>query len=234
MTTLAQDHTAIRNGTTLYQKNIFRVEDYKHKVLKPSTNKKLGKRVLKGRLKSLPIYTLTLVERETCTEACEHWADCYGNNMPFGHRFRPTGLMPRLEVELDALDKKHPNGYLIRLHILGDFYSVRYVKFWEKQLLSRPALNIYGYSRHHYGKDNVDGLWSRHIGQALLDVRNNIGFDRFAIRFSMLPSDSLSANTEHNPAPNGITCPVQLDKTESCGTCGLCWSSKKPITFLDH
>ena len=33
--------------TTIYKKNIFELEDYRFKVLKPSTNKKLGKKVLK-------------------------------------------------------------------------------------------------------------------------------------------------------------------------------------------
>lgn len=233
MTTLSLDHSAIINSTTLYQKNIHDCATYLHKVIKPSTNRKLGKKVTKGKLKGFPIYTLTLVERETCTNACEHWADCFGNNMPFGHRFKTKGLMPRLKTELDLLDTKHPKGYLLRLHILGDFYSTEYVKFWHKQLINRPALNIYGYSRHHYGSDNLD-KWSRKIGQALLDLRNTIGFEKFALRFSTLPSDTLSANTEHSPAPASITCPVQLDKTESCGTCSLCWTVRKPITFLDH
>lgn len=241
MSTLASDHNAIVNSTTLYQKNIHEVDSYPHKVIKPSTNKKLGRKVLRGKLKGYPMYTLTLVERETCTSYCEHWADCYGNNMPFAHRFKTKGLMPRLKLELDALDKKHPNGYLVRLHILGDFYSVSYVKFWEEQLENRPALNIYGYSRHHPDSEaptywdncNTDIL-SRKIGQALLIARNNIGFDRFAVRFSSLPSDNLSANTEHNSTANAITCLVQVDKSDSCGDCTLCWTTKKPITFLDH
>ena len=233
MSTLASDHNAIVNSTTLYQKNIHEVDSYPHKVIKASTNKKLGRKVLRGKLNGYPMYTLTLVERETCTDACEHWADCYGNNMPFGHRFKTKGLMPRLKLELDALDKKHPNGYLVRLHILGDFYSVLYVKFWETQLRNRPALNIYGYSRHHYGSTNTSKP-SRDIGQALLDLRNSIGFERFAVRFSSLPSDNLSANTEHNSTANAITCLVQVDKSDSCGDCTLCWTTKKPITFLDH
>jgi hypothetical protein len=233
MTTLNLDHNAIVNSTTLYQKNVHDVRTYPHKVIKRSTNAKLGKKVSKGKLKDFPIYTLTLVERETCTNACEHWADCFGNNMPFGHRFKTVGLMPKIKSELDVLDKKHPKGYLLRLHILGDFYSIPYVLFWEKQLLSRPALTIYGYSRHHYGSTNLD-KWSRNIGEALLKARKSIGFERFAVRFSTLPSDILSANTEHNPAPESITCPVQLDKTDSCGTCSLCWTANKPITFLDH
>ena len=204
MSTLSQDHSAVVNAHTMYRKNVHNIATYKHKVLKPSTNKKLGKRVTKGR----------------------YWADCYGNNMPFGHRFQTAGLMPRLELELDTLDKRHPTGYLVRLHVLGDFYSVSYVEFWAEQLRERPALAVYGYSRNHPG--------ATVIGDALADARAELGFSRFSIRFSTLPSDTLSANTEHNAGEDGIVCPVQLDKTDSCGTCALCWSAFKPITFLDH
>ena len=226
MTTLSQEHSAVVNAHTMYRKNVHNIATYKHKVLKPSTNKKLGKRVTKGRYAGFPMYTLTLEERATCPSACEHWADCYGNNMPFGHRFEIEGLMPRLEIELDALDKRHPTGYLVRLHVLGDFYSVSYVEFWAEQLRERPALAVYGYSRNHPGETV--------IGDALSDARGELGFSRFSIRFSTLPSDTLSANTEHNAGKDGIVCPVQLDKTDSCGTCTLCWSAFKPITFLDH
>ena len=72
--------------TTKYKKNIHNLEDYQFKVLKPSTNKKLGKKVLKGSFKDYKFYTLTLVERETCPKDCFHWDDCFGNNMPFAHR----------------------------------------------------------------------------------------------------------------------------------------------------
>ena len=72
--------------TTKYKKNIHDLNDYQFKVLKPSTNDKLGKEVLKGTFKNYKFYTLTLVERETCPKDCFHWDDCYGNNMPFAHR----------------------------------------------------------------------------------------------------------------------------------------------------
>ena len=29
-------------------------------------------------------------------------------------------------------------------------------------------------------------------------------------------------------------CPVQEDKTDNCGTCGLCWTSSKNVVFLTH
>ena len=116
MTTLSQEHSAVVNAHTMYRKNVHNIATYKHKVLKPSTNKKLGKRVTKGRYAGFPMYTLTLEERATCPSACEHWADCYGNNMPFGHRFEIEGLMPRLVGTASC-----PGRFLLRVlcRILG-------------------------------------------------------------------------------------------------------------------
>ena len=225
MSKLSENHAAIVDGTTMYSKNVHTLSQYKHKALKPSTNKKLGRKVVKGKLAGMPIYTLTLEERATCDRACEHWRDCYGKNMPFAHRIDVEGLEDRLDAELDALDLKHKRGYLVRLHVLGDFHSPDYVRFWHRQVAKRDKLHVYGYSRHHPGKP---------IGDALSRTRDALGFERFAIRFSTLPSDALSANTEHNTAQDAITCPVQLDKSDSCGTCSLCWTVRKPITFLDH
>ena len=51
------------------------------RVVKKSTNTKLGKRVTKGKLAGFPIFTVTLEERATCPRSCIHWDDCYGNNM---------------------------------------------------------------------------------------------------------------------------------------------------------
>jgi len=224
MTTLSHDHKAIQNMTTLYQKNVFNPKTYKFNILKPSKNKKLGKKITKGRWKGMKFYTLALVERETCDPNCEHLEDCYGNNMPFAHRFIANKwLLIRMKPELDDLDRKHPLGYVIRLHILGDFYSVEYVQWWGEQLDNRPALKIYGYSRCHPGDP---------IGDAIKGLRDKHP-DRFKIRFSNLLDDPLSANSE-TLTDKGITCPVQLEKTPSCGTCGLCWATPKPIRFLSH
>ena len=221
---LSTEHNAVLNAETVYLKNVHSVKNYKHSVIKKSTNKKLGKKIAKGAWSGLPMYTLTLVERRTCTDLCEHWLTCYGNNMPFAHRFdADEHLIPRLYLELNALDIKHPNGYVIRLHILGDFYSVAYVKFWQKQLANRPALKIYGYSRHH-----PPGTIGKEIAKTIKLFPNT-----FKVRFSNMPNNKFSANSE-DITTQGIICPVQLDKTANCGTCGLCWTVNKPIIFKTH
>jgi hypothetical protein len=73
--------------TTRYKKNIHNLDNYQFKVLKKSTNKKLGLKVKKGAFKGYHFHTLTLVERESCPKDCFHWETCFGNNMPFAHRF---------------------------------------------------------------------------------------------------------------------------------------------------
>ena len=77
---LKETHKAIVNATTLYNGSKLTIRDvtnYKFKVLKTSTNIKLGKKVTKGKLKGMKMYTLTLIERETCTDECEHYKDCF-------------------------------------------------------------------------------------------------------------------------------------------------------------
>jgi hypothetical protein len=183
-------------------------------------NDKLGKlrEWRAGAFKGMPLYSLTLEERATCERTCNAWDVCYGNNMPFAHRFDVTNdgglaLMMRLTVELDKLDKKHPNGYSIRLHILGDFFGVAYVDFWNEQLETRAALHIYGYT-HRQGaiKARIDEVWRAHRG-----------------RFSIMQSDgkpvddkpiALIETTEG--ADKLPLCPQQTGKASGCLDCGLC------------
>jgi hypothetical protein len=222
---LRTDNLAVVEGRTKYPSTVYDPSDYRHSILKPSTNKKLGKRVEKGRHRGRPFYTLTLEERATCDRACEHWLDCYGNNMPFAHRFKAgDALIRRLQDDLDKCDRKHPGGYLVRLHILGDFFSTEYVDFWAEQLQNRPTLFIYGYTRHHPGTP---------IGDKIAHLVAQFP-DRFSVRFSMLPNHNFSANNAEIAPEVSVTCPVQTGATESCGTCGLCWTAKLPITFLNH
>lgn len=224
MGALSIDHVAIKNATTLYKKNVFDAGTYQHEVLKKSTNKKLGKKVQKGIWQGMPFRTLTLEERNTCDSDCEHWLDCYGNNMPFAHRFIVNNaLLEKLDTELDILERKYPKGYVVRLHILGDFNTTKYVMFWKRQLKIRKALRVYGYTRNHPTKP---------LGKLIKKVRDQFP-NTFKIRFSSFPSDDMSASSEHI-STKGIICPVQLDKTDNCGTCALCWTANKPIIFLDH
>lgn len=240
---LTKTQIAIATGRTVFQSTLKDTSTQAlgktEKVIKESTNVKLGKHVTKGKLKGFRIFTVTLEERKTCPLSCAHWANCYGNNMPFATRYAANAdLVQRMESELAQLQRKYPKGFLVRLHILGDFYSVAYVNHWKTWLVKYPALHVYGYTANQPdAKDSKE----RAIGQAVLDLRESNPV-RFAVRFSgnfqrdsmtALSGDDSRAMAQVNQG-KAFICPVQTDKTASCGTCGLCWTATKPVIFLTH
>ena len=230
---LEKTHKAIVNATTLYSASKFTIRDvtnYAPRILKLSTNVKLGKIVKKGKHKGKRILTLTLIERETCTNECEHNTTCYGNNMPFAHRFEVNeAFMLRLESDIEYYVKKYPEGILIRLHVLGDFESIQYIEFWNRMLHTYSSIAIYGYTRNHI-TSKYEHI--RALGYKSIAVRN-IHKDRFAIRFSNKLDDEFSANSREI-TNEGITCLAQVKTNVSCSDCTLCWTSKKQIGFITH
>ena len=225
--TKTKTQLAIENGRTIYTNNVYNSISHNGWLLKVSNNKKLGKaKIVKGRHKNKFIYSLSLEERKTCPKSCFHWKTCYGNNMPFAHRFTAdNNLMKKLDNELNLLSKKHKEGILIRLHVVGDFFSVKYVKFWKKMLGKYNNISIFGYTARTPFSP---------IGKEIVNLRNKI-WHRFSVRFSNSVME-LSANSENLLGlKQGIICPEQLDKTKNCANCGLCWNSNVDnIIFKTH
>jgi hypothetical protein len=243
MQELSKTQLAVMNGRTLFQATLKDTSvdalGKSERVIKESTNVKLGKRVTKGKLKGFKILTVTLEERKTCPRSCAHWANCYGNNMPFATRYAANdNLVERMESELTELQRKNPKGFLVRLHILGDFYSVAYVDKWKEWLTRFPALHVYGYTAN---QPNASDATERDIGQAVLAIQQAEPI-RFAVRFSgNFERDNMTAlsgddtrTTDLVAKGKAFVCPVQTGKTDSCGTCGLCWSATKAVVFLTH
>lgn len=224
---LPRDHPAAINGHTRYPATVVSPLD-KKRILKSGFNsKKIGKRVTKGAWKGMPIYTLTLEERATCPRTCDHWLSCYGNNMHWPHRFKHgPDLEEGLLGELCALSDDHEIGFVVRVHVLGDFYSKRYVELWDLALRLLPNLYVYGYTAHHPYED---------MGNAIRDIRTSFP-DRFKMRFSNHGKVAFNTITIKDPdeAVGAIVCPEQVGKARCCGTCALCWSTKKTIAFLEH
>lgn len=193
-------------------------------------NKKIGGPVVtKGRWRGFPVFTLTLEERKTCPPHCEQWDDCYGNNMPFAQRMDHTHPLfyETLEDELATLDYTYPYGYVIRPHILGDFFNEPYVRWWGMQVRNRPALHGWGFT-HHRRDSHLGGL-----------IDELINCERFNIRFSddpvVINSTAVVEDAAHKASADEIVCPEQLGKTTSCANCSLCWEQQdKRIVFLRH
>jgi hypothetical protein len=224
-------HPAHRSGRSIFSSRVFDPSEIQRVLKDGHQSRKIGKVVTKGPRRGWPIFTLTLEERATCPRTCEAWAFCYGNNMQAAERIvAGEQLLEALGLELEALQRDHPGGFMVRLHILGDFYSEDYVRFWTSALDRFPALHIFGFTARLPGTPMGDMLW------ALAEAQWN----RFAIRFSGLDS-YLKASVIRQSDPDSkhgdshpIPCPAQTGKTEACASCMLCISSQRSISFGRH
>lgn len=224
-------HPAIRDGATIYGRSVTPASEMKRLLISGHSNPKIGAMSVKGRWKGMPIYTLTLEERATCPRTCEVWVECYGNNMGQAKRIADDGsLMPLLLRELVLLSIEHPQGFIVRLHVLGDFYSEEYVRFWSTALDLIPELHIFGFTARRP---------ETAIGQALVHMMND-HLDQVAMRWSGIDSDLHGSEViprgtaEPLKAARGIVCPNELDSSRYCANCGLCWNSERTISFLEH
>lgn len=240
----AIDSPAMRNLRTVYTSTVIDGDDLQRfDVLKNGKHSsKIGGRVMIGRWLGMPIYTLTLEERATCPVSCRHLRSCYGNHMHLAHRFAATPAFERKLVhEVLTLGRTHVDGFVVRLHVLGDFYSVEYVRLWRVLLDEVPQLRVFGYTSR----------WGDPIGSELRSLVAE-RWDRFAVRFSnaptyftdgeldkYLPATMLAPATISIELPvqrpqDAFICPVQLNRSESCATCAACWSTKKRVAFIQH
>lgn len=223
---LLPTHPALTEGTTIFPSRVVHPRDTPRLLVSGMNQRKIGRKVTKGHWKGLPIYTLTLEERATCPASCLEWRTCYGNQMNWARRHMPgLALEGRLLGELVDLSLKHPRGFAIRLHILGDFYSQTYVDLWRMVMEELPQIHLFGFTAHHP---------ETAIGEALRTLNNTwplrcrIRFSGTAVRGTgALVIDSF-ADSQH------VVCPVQTGKTDCCGTCGLCWTMDRPVEFVRH
>ena len=230
MQRLADDHPAVVTGRTRYLGRVEHPSPEASVLKSGQNNPKIGRRVVGGPWSGMPIFTLTLEERATCWSECRHWHDCYGNKMHWPARWtHGLELEAKLDAELAALNDKHPEGFVVRLHVLGDFYSVAYVEKWKDWLTRYPALRVFGYTA--YPPDHE-------IGHAVAALRES-GWDRFAVRTSnaglaKMGETTINRKPEGDRVPEGIVCPAQTGKKECCATCGLCWQTTENIAFILH
>ena len=215
----------LRPPHTRYRKGV--KQPHNNMLKRGKQNTKLGDKVTIKMWKGMTMYSLTLEERATCPDDCSQWDNCYGDNMPFGHRFDHTALdfIYYLEEQLEQLNNKHTKGFIVRLHVLGEFYDPFYVMQWQKWLRIFPNLRVFGYTHRKLGTLIGDQI----------DLANKEFPDRFRIRFSDDQSTKFSAHVgTDTAATGGIMCPEQTGKTDSCATCGYCWTSNNPVVFIEH
>jgi len=197
--------------------------------------RKLTRHVVRvGDYAGFPLYSLTLPERTTCPRTCGNWTTCYGRSMPFAHRYNPgPGLVQALADDVATLSGRYPPGFVVRLHVLGDFYSCEYVDTWRTLLARFRPLHVFGYTHRKPGDP---------IGDRVADV-----VQAYPDRFRVLRSDpdpaagpdplpgahTLQAGAT-DPVPGSVVCPEQIGRTASCLTCGLCMNGRTSVSFLLH
>lgn len=233
---LDQLHAAVLEGRTLFPSRVISAAESPRLFVSGRNNPKLGGHVAKGPRTGWPIYHLALEERATCPASCSVWAECYGNTTFRSRRHAvDDALIPAMQAELRFLAAEHPDGFLIRLHSLGDFYSVEYLQAWADLLDEIPQLHVFGFTAR---REDADDSESRRIAKGIAWLSRE-AWDRFAIRFSRPePGPQGSAVVKADPGVKGqVVCPAQTGGTDCCGTCGLCWArgfQQGTILFLLH
>lgn len=229
VTGLRPDHPAVVEGHSIFASTVVDPEDTPRLLVSGINNRKIGRKVVKGEWAGMPIYTLTLEERATCPRSCATWDTCYGNAMHRARRHRHgAALLDRLSVEIHQLSEKHPKGFVVRLHVLGDFYSVGYVRHWKMLLEAFPALHVYGYTARDGCDIGIEIKWMNAVYPERCFIRTSTSRPR---------PGSATVIREAVPRPNAIICPAELDKTACCSTCGLCWATSardQSILFILH
>jgi hypothetical protein len=246
---LSASNDAAINGHTTFRKTVVGPFESQRFLIAGENSSKVGKMVTKGPWAGMPIFTLTLEERATCPRACPMWLGCYGNAMPMTRRndaLHPD-FMPALKAEVITLVREvcatnplnvrriPPRGLVIRLHVLGDFFSVSYVRMWARLMEYLPELHVFGYTARANGLEDPKNAA---IASAILALNERFP-DRWVIRWSAdTPGAGRAIVVDEDPhLPDVLVCPAQTDKSETCGTCGLCWSpgfKGKTIAFLKH
>lgn len=239
-----KNRAAVIESRTVFRKSVKRVGEVKNLLSSGHNNVKIGRDIRIGPFIGYWIYTLSLQERATCPASCHYWETCYGNNMPYAKRIDHTdlpALTARLEQEIRTLlpmregrRGQHPRkGLMIRLHALGDFFSVPYVRFWSHMLALHDKLAIYGYTAHSPESE---------IGREIERLKLIYG-RRFAVRWSNggLEKDcTVPVQPGTLKVPGAFICPEQMDLADSkgrpilCATCGLCWGTDKNVAFMEH
>lgn len=219
-------HPAHRYGRSIFSSRVFDPTEVSRVLKDGHQSRKIGKVVMKGPRRGWPIYTLTLEERATCPRTCAAWSICYGNNMQAAERIvAGASLEDRLWSEIASLQQAHPGGFMVRLHVLGDFYSEAYVDLWARALRAFPALHIFGFTARLPGSGAIgDALWTLATTE----------WSRFSIRFSGAEGPELASRLYDSDDHDAIVCPAQIGKTDCCATCALCWQTDRTIAFLRH
>lgn len=222
---LSPGHRALIEDRTMFPSRVRSARDCDRILIPGEMNSKIGG-VWSYYWPGVRIFSLSLEERATCPRTCLQWRSCYGNRQRFTIRVRADQhLMRKLEAELAVLAYRF-GKFSIRLHQLGDFYSVEYTRFWLKQVERFPGLRVFGFTAR---------ARTSPIGRLIEDA--SAKWDRVRIRFSNDDGPRSSRVIEGAPdrkTDGWSTCLAELGTKPNCAECGACLKMSAQITFDLH
>lgn len=238
---LNRRHPALRDARSIFPKRVFDAGQRDRVLISGINNAKLGKRVTVGAWAGFPIFTLSLEERATCPRSCAVFDACYGNGMPAAVRFHYNPqLLIAIYRDLTVLSRLRAsrNGFVVRLHVLGDFPDARYARQWARWSTEFPALHVEGYTAHpRHGEIGsiIATMNARHPER--WQIRNSVSPDTPYAPMQVTTLWEKPASNAFDPETKTMVCPQELGKTQTCGTCGICWKPELNhvrVAFLGH
>ena len=112
-------------------------------------NKKLGDKVSVKMWKGMTMYSLSLEERATCPLTVRNGTTATVTTCrSLIALITTTHNFIGIREQLSELNDKHPEGFVVRLHVLGDFYDGKYIVQWQLWLHQFENLHVFGYTHH--------------------------------------------------------------------------------------
>ncbi len=192
----------------------------------PEGNSKVGK-----------VRTFSLPSFATCPGASA-WClrHCYASRI---ERIRPNcrkAYARNLALSLDpanfvrSMQKALPEDtHLVRIHVGGDFYCPEYVQAWEEICHARPLTRFWGYTRS----------WTIQSMLPLLERLRSLGnvqlFASCDPGMTLPPDGWRKAFIIRDERAEGVHCPHQQGRADSCLTCRYCFQDNLgDVIFTVH
>jgi hypothetical protein len=193
-------------------------------------NTKLGK---------IPSFSLSSLK--TCpskTEWCKK--NCYAQkcerqypNVKRAYAINLNATTKETFVSRMIEEVRNSNSNVMRIHVSGDFFDVRYIYNWIRIAKMCPDITFYGYTRAWEHKDLLP-----HLG-ILNAIPNVVLFASVDETTTRRPPKSFRVAYAGDEKANNIKavmCPQQQDKVDYCSDCKICFNtkSKTNVFFTTH
>lgn len=211
-------------------------------------NPKLGGDIeRRGREPSRVVY---LEEYSTCPDSCrfKRYGDCLGENTRADRYIVTPKFWEHADREANLLHLNHARWFL-RLHGLGDFFSVDYVRRWIDLAERYPSMHIWGFT--HRVPDSDIGYaikdamarfpkrWRTHWSDCVAERGTAVCFDWHTLSLT----DGIVDPVQYRDGIAYPICPEQLDRyvrrkpsaeIRTCADCRRCIVTETNVGFLFH